>query len=187
MYYVKEFFLFIMCITLLTVIQLVLSSSLSNLKHLVDSYGIISNMISQNISHVIINNKSYEIYQFDYVNSFYSRQYVTLSKFYTSDNCEFAEWTQNELVKLFKLFPFEYTSGIEHGRNNIFFNAYQELDVVFNNITTRTEKIINILLNFNSLYLNSNDTSVDTNILTVLLLFNIKINIINTLLYYYII
>lgn len=181
MFCVKECLLFSTCITYFTVIEVILARSLSHLREAINSYGITSELISQNISRIIINEKFYEIYKFEYEISNQSSEYLTLSKLYICINCEIAEWTGSELFKLIELFPKIYTQEFMHTNKMLFYNTGEALVIVLYHIILRIERFINILLNFASMYLNSDDTSVDTNILQTLLTLNFKINIIKTL------
>lgn len=161
----------------------VFSNRLSELENNVSKLRIKSSWLNSSTSTVFIGTSTYEIYFYEHSGLKYFSRFFdnTLIKFYTTVNCVFAEWTRDKLFKLVKPIPLLYQSKFLDEYNDVFLKHFDKSQKVVNKIIHKTEKFIDVLMNFINIYLSANDTSNDTHMLRVLLSLNFKINFIRTL------
>lgn len=158
------------------------SIRIDELEEITAKIGITSACVGNNVSYVYINNSYYEIYTYDeecdinVIPKFYSN---TLAKLYTCISCKFAEWTQNELFKTIETLPIVYQLSFLSLHDDIFMTYIKGSDQFLRHITVQTEKFIKILLNFQNIYWNENDTSADMHISTTLLRLNFAVSVLN--------
>lgn len=151
---------------------------LSNFKNKAIQKGFTSQWIDETTSMVFIKNKEYEIYLYqpedDDVRTFDENNLV---KLYICINCEFADWTRNELFKLIEHLPLLYQSGFIVKHYDIFINYFPQIaEKRCLDIINFIQRFINILMKYVGMYLKTADTSMDTSFLRtlILLLFKIK-------------
>lgn len=106
---------------------------------------------NDNISNVLINENKYIIYVYDpevEENSNANYDNKNVNRFYTCMNCQFAIWTQEELMKFIKPFPLLYNASFLDTYNNVFERTFEESVKILINITEYIVRFIDILLNF---------------------------------------
>lgn len=166
-------------------------------------YGITSKVVGQNESIVYIKNKPYEIHIYDPVDDkstqkrdetdptskivekplvtkrdFYDN---TLHKLFISINCEFAEWTRDKLLKMLETYPSLYQQQFQTINDKIYLNYCKNSGTAFNYMIKNIQRFIDILLNFQKIYLSVHDTSIDTDVLTSFLVLIFKMDFLNGL------
>lgn len=162
----------------------IFTSEIDELAYLATENGIHSKCVSNNVNHIFINKKPYEIYAYnggcDEHEELQFRS-NTLSLLYTCINCELGEWIRDQLFKIIEPMPVLYhLSFLNTPLENVYFMTYVKgSDPFLRNLVAITEEFINILLNFQNMYLDVNDTSADTQLSTTLLKLNFAINVIN--------
>lgn len=166
-------------------------------------YGITSEVVGQNKSIVYINNKSYEIHIYDPVDDKSTRKRDetdptskivekplvtkrvfydnTLHKLYISINCEFVEWTRDELLKMLEPCPSLYKKQFQSVDDKIYSKYCKNSGTAFNYMINNIQRFIDILLNFQKMYSSVHDTSIDTDVLTSFLALIFKMDILNGL------
>lgn len=159
----------------------ILTSEIDELVKLATKNEVNSKCVSNNINHLYINKKQYEIYAYngdcDEHEELKFRS-NTLSLLYTCINCEMAEVIRDQFFKIIEPMPVLYhLSFLKTPLDHVYFMTYVKgLDPFLQNIIIVTEEFINILLYFQNMYLDANDTSADTQLSTTLLRFNFAIN-----------
>lgn len=165
----------------------VLSINLDELELLATDNQIESLCVGKNVSYVYINRVKYEIHTYDYDCDDHGFQLPsnpefhtnTLSKLYTCINCEFADWTRKELLKVIELFPILYDSSFIDIYKRVRVNNFERVDPILQQIVNRTQQFVDILLNFQNVYRNAKDSTMDTQLSTTLLSLMFSVNVLN--------
>lgn len=175
MWQVKKCLCFFLCYTTLIITE-VRSNKLLKLKTDAEDLGITSQVVGKTESKIFINKNEYITYTYNSISKS-DRQFDdgTVKKLYICINCEFAKWTQHELLKLIEHLPLLYQSSFLSVHDDLFFKYFNDVSKAqYVQISKYTKRFMNILLKFINVYLNAYDTSIDTSIFRSLLSLNFK-------------
>lgn len=133
-----------------------------------------------NTSECLIGNNRFQIYFYDAKDrkeESYNNNTPVI--FYTCTNCVFAIWTLDELLQFVSHFPLLYQPQYADIENNLIRKNLSLFFDILIRVRQRAEVFIDVLLNF--IDINEPDSSVDTEFLEILLILNLKINLIHTM------
>lgn len=105
----------------------------------------------------------------------------TINKLYKSVNCEFAEWTRDELLKIVEPLPVLYHRDFQETNVNVFNKFCEKSTTLFTDLMSRVEVFVNILLNYQKVFSSVSDQSIDTDNLTSLLSLSYKMQFLQNL------
>lgn len=163
--------------------------------------GIASKVIGRNESVVYINNKPHEIYIYEakddkstatgdqneppeaVVEPLATERGFhddTLHKLYICVNCEFAEWTRDAILTILEPYPSLYQQNFQKTDVAMFFK-YCKTTPVFFGMVKNTPRFIDVLLNYQKIFLSIHDTSIDTDALSSFISLDFKLNFLNGL------
>lgn len=150
----------------------------SELEESVKNNGIVALPMSRNKILVSTSRTSFEIYDND-IGTYPEDN--TLTKFYTCINCVLAKKTWADLLSLISTFSAVlYDQPFTNEGNNLFSTNFLEEYVVMDRIMSNMRQIVKVLLYLQDIYASVNDTTVDTDMSTMLLTLNFKISYIKT-------
>lgn len=158
------------------------SLTLTELENNVRMLQITSNKVNENTSVVYIHDTVCKIYFYDTIKRGSTEKRFhknTVSKLYTCLNCIFGKWIYHELIELvlrfLPIYHLKYTKKV----NNLFETYYDQVVGILKLILANSRRFEEILSNF--LYTNKYDSYFDTQLLSSLILLDLKIEFIKRL------